>query len=359
MKKIGIMLLSVIVSMTVLAGCGKNEQPEEKPIIVKTQKIGVNDGIIEGTYTGTVRGRYETNLSFQVGGRILNRNVQLGDTVSAGTVLMAIDARDVLEKSNQGDAQVVAAKAQLDLAQSNLTRYKQLFAQEAVPASVLDQYQSAYDAAEAQYNQAVAGAQQGHNAVGYTNLIAPMSGVISAINAEAGQVVGAGQTVMTLVESGELEVEINVPENHLPDVTLGKKVEVTFWALKNVKTEGIIREVAPMADSLSRTYKVRVAIQNPPKGMNLGMTASVKVSEAKNSAIGAMMPLTAIYQTGSDAQVWVVDTSDNTVHLKKIFFEDIGSNSVRVTGLSGGDIVVTAGVHKLHEGQKIKLMEDE
>lgn len=359
MKKITVIIVSLLVSVAMLAGCGKSEQPEEKALVVKTQKIGVNDGVIEGTYAGMVRGRYETNLSFQVGGRILDRNVQAGDTVSAGTVLMVIDARDVVEKSNQGDAQVVAAKAQLDLAQANLARYKQLYAQEAIPASVLDQYQSGYDAALAQYNQAVAGAQQGHNAVEYTNLVAPMSGVISSVNAEAGQVVGAGQTVMSLVQTGELEVEINVPENHLPDVTLGKKVEVSFWALKNVKTEGVIREVSPVADNLSRTYRVRVAVPNPPKGMNLGMTASVKVSEAQNSAVGAMMPLTAIYQTGSDAQVWVVNTEDKTVHLKKISFKDIGNNAVRVIGLSNGDIVVTAGVHKLHEGQKVRLMEDE
>lgn len=358
MKKIWLLILMLVFLTGILTGCGKSEQPEEKALLVKTHVIGIGDDIIDGTYTGIVRGRYETNLSFQVGGKILNRNVQLGDMVSAGQVLMSIDARDVAEKSNQGDAQVLAAKAQLDLAQANLTRYKQLYAQDAVSASVLDQYQTAYDAALGQYNQAIAGAVQGHNALEYTNLTAPMSGVISALNAEAGQVVAAGQPVISLVQTGEMEVEINVPENHLPDVALGKQVEVTFWALKNVRVDGTIREVAPMADSLSRTYKVRVSIHNPPKGMNLGMTASVKVSEAQTSAVGAMMPLTAIYQTSTDAHVWVVDKDNNTVHLKKISFEDIGNNAVRVSGLSAGDIVVTAGVHKLYEGQKIRLMED-
>ena len=358
MKKLIAILLSILLMASLLSGCGKDNE-EQKPQLVKTQQVGEHDINVEGTYTGTVRGRYETNMSFQVGGRILNRNVQVGDHVNSGDVLMTIDPRDVVQQSNQGDAQVAAAKAQLDLAQSNLSRYQQLYAQEAIPAMVLDQYQTAYDSALAQYNQAVAGAATGHNALGYTALVASASGVISSVTAEAGQVVGAGQTVLTLVQTNELEVEINIPENHLGDVELGKTVQVSFWALKGVNVNGTVREISPMADSVSRTYKVRISIPNPPKGMNLGMTASVKVSEAKNSAIGAMMPLTAIYQTGSDAQVWVVDTSDNTVHLKKIFFEDIGRNSVRVTGLSSGDIVVTAGVHKLHEGQKIKLMEDE
>lgn len=359
MRRIAPISLVIIMCAFLLWGCGKDEIPEMKPQVVKTQQVGASSQVLEGTYTGVVRGRYETNLSFQVGGKVLERNVQLGDMVSAGQVLMTIDARDVAERSNQGDAQVVAAKAQLDLAQANLTRYQQLFAQEAISAMVLDQYQTAYDSALAQYNQAVAGAAQGHNALDYTLLTAPMSGVISAINVEAGQVVSAGQPVASMVQSNELEVEINLPENHLQDVPLGKTVQISFWALKNAKVEGIIREVSPMADGVSRTYKVRVSIVNPPKGMYLGMTANVKCTEADKGDLGELLPISAVYQTGKDAQVWVVDKGDNTVHLKNITFENTGNNSVRVKGLSLGDIVVTAGVHKLHEGQKVRLTEDE
>ena len=359
MVRIAPISLLIIMCAFLVLGCGKDEIPETKPQVVKTQQVGADSQVLEGTYTGIVRGRYETNLAFQVGGQVLNRNVQLGDRVSAGQVLMTIDARDVAERSNQGDAQVVAAKAQLELAQSNLTRYQQLYAQEAVPAMVLDQYQTAYDSALAQYNQAVAGAAQGHNALDYTLLTAPMSGVISAINVEAGQVVSAGQPVISMVQSNDYEVEINLPENHLPDVPLGKSVQITFWAIKNTKVEGVIREVSPVADGVSRTYKVRVSIKNPPKGMYLGMTASVKCTEADKGELGELLPISAIYQTGSQAQVWVVDKGDKTVHLQNITFENTGNNSVRVKGLSLGDIVVTAGVHKLHEGQKVRLTEDE
>ena len=227
MKKLIAILLSILLMASLLSGCGKDNE-EQKPQLVKTQQVGEHDINVEGTYTGTVRGRYETNMSFQVGGRILNRNVQVGDHVNSGDVLMTIDPRDVVQQSNQGDAQVAAAKAQLDLAQSNLSRYQQLYAQEAIPAMVLDQYQTAYDSALAQYNQAVAGAATGHNALGYTALVASASGVISSVTAEAGQVVGAGQTVLTLVQTNELEVEINIPENHLGDVELGKTVQVSF-----------------------------------------------------------------------------------------------------------------------------------
>nr|WP_051555397.1 efflux RND transporter periplasmic adaptor subunit [Anaerovibrio lipolyticus] len=344
---------------SLLSGCGKDNE-EQKPQLVKTQQVGEHDINVEGTYTGTVRGRYETNMSFQVGGRILNRNVQVGDHVNSGDVLMSIDPRDVVQQSNQGDAQVAAAKAQLDLAQSNLSRYQQLYAQEAIPAMVLDQYQTAYDSALAQYNQAVAGATTGHNALGYTALVASASGVISSVTAEAGQVVGAGQTVLTLVQTNELEVEINIPENHLGDVELGRTVQVSFWALKGVNVNGTVREISPMADSVSRTYKVRISIQNPPKGMQLGMTASVKCQERdRDNRDGLVLPLSAIYQINDTSQVWVVDKNTDTVSLKDIKFEEIGNNSVRVMGLNVGDIVVTAGVHKLRQGQKVRLMEDQ
>jgi RND family efflux transporter MFP subunit len=358
-KKLIAILLSILLMASLLSGCGKDNE-EQKPQLVKTQQVGEHDINVEGTYTGTVRGRYETNMSFQVGGRILNRNVQVGDHVNSGDVLMTIDPRDVVQQSNQGDAQVAAAKAQLDLAQSNLSRYQQLYAQEAIPAMVLDQYQTAYDSALAQYNQAVAGAATGHNALGYTALVASASGVISSVTAEAGQVVGAGQTVLTLVQTNELEVEINIPENHLGDVELGKTVQVSFWALKGVNVNGTVREISPMADSVSRTYKVRISIPNPPKGMQLGMTASVQCQERdRDNRDGLVLPLSAIYQINDTSQVWVVDKNTDTVSLKDIKFEEIGNNSVRVMGLNVGDIVVTAGVHKLRQGQKVRLMEDQ
>lgn len=360
MKKLIAVLLSMLLIISLVAGCGKDNEEEQKPQLVKTQQVSQQDMNAEGTYTGTVKGRYETNMSFQVGGRILNRSVQVGDHVNSGDILMSIDPRDVVQQSNQGDAQVAAAKAQLDLAQSNLSRYQQLYAQEAVPAMVLDQYQTAYDSALAQYNQAVAGAATGHNALGYTALVSSASGVISSIMAESGQVVGAGQTVLTLVQTNELEVEINIPENHLDDVELGKSVQISFWSLKGVNVNGTVREVSPMADAVSRTYRVRISVPNPPKGMQLGMTASVKCQESSgDSKEGLVLPLSAIYQIDDQPQVWVVDKGADTVSLKDVTFEKIGNNSVRVMGLNLGDIVVTAGVHKLRQGQKVRLAEDD
>ena len=355
-KKFGIICL-IAVLVASLAGCGKTDEKELPVPLVKYERASLGSNGSEASYAGSVRGRYETNMSFQVGGQILNRNVQVGQQVRAGDILMVIDAKDVVQKANQGDAQVEAARAQLALAQSNLKRYSQLYDEQAVSAAVLDQYQTAYDAAFASYQQALAGAAQGHNALSYTNLVAGADGVVSAVNAEAGQVVAAGQTVLTLVQSDELEVEIQMPENHLADVPLGKEVRVSFWALGKTEAAGIIREVSPMADSVTRTYRVRISIPQPPEGMQLGMTANVTCSHADGqiSPDTVVLPLSAIYQTEDTPQVWIVDEDSHTLSLQAVSVEAFGDNQVKVKGLKDGDLVVTAGVHKLREGLKVRL----
>ena len=328
------------------AGCGSKEAAPEKAPLVKTQQAGGNAGAVEGVYAGTVKGRYETNMAFQVGGQIISRNVQAGSLVHAGDTLMVIDARDVVQQANQGEAAVGQARAQLELAQKNLARYTELYNESAVAASVLDQYQTNYDAAFASYQNALA------------NLTAGADGVITAVQAEEGQVVAAGQTVLTLVQTGELEVEINVPENRVAELQEGTPVRVSFWAL-HTDAEGTVREIAPMADPAARTYRVRVSILQPPAGMELGMTASVALAQSDtDDAAASVLPLAAIYQTGDTPQVWVV-TDDDTVTLKDVTVEEFNGDQVIVHGLQPTDLVVTAGVHKLRDGQQVRTEADD
>lgn len=347
---------ALLLSAVIFSGCGKEAAPEPKLPLVRTQTVSVGSAAQSAEYSGSVHGRYEKNMAFQVGGQIIERSVQLGDRVSAGSVMMRIDPKDVAQKTTAADAQAEAAGAQLALAETNLARYRQLYAKAAIAAAVLDQYQTAYDAALAAYQAAAAQATEAHNALSYTELVADADGVVSGLSAEVGQVVAAGQTVLTFVESGEMEVEINVPENRLPIMSVGKNVEVSFWAMGDAKTRGIVREIAPMADPATRTYKVRVSIPNPPAGMALGMTASVNVTGEKAggaATTAAALPLSAIYQTGGKPCVWLV--KDGKVTLHEISVESFDANDAVVRGLSAGDVVVTAGVHKLHEGEEVRL----
>ncbi len=341
--------LSAIVAASLLLGGCNEEVTVQKPPVVKVKRIESSNAAQEEKFSGIVRGRYETNLAFQVGGKIISRDVQAGSLVRAGEVLMTIDPKDIAEQSRSSDAQVVAARAQLELARNNLERYTELFKSEAIAAVVLDQYKTQYDAAQANYNAALAQAQQSQNALDYTTLTANADGVISEIGAEVGQVVAAGQTVLKLVQTNEFEVAVNIPENKISAVQIGQRVTVDFWATKDI-VEGTVREISPMADSASRTFIVKISLPEV-RNIQLGMTANVSMlGEISTQAI--ILPLSAIYQTGNDAQVWLVN--DGKVSLKKIEVTAFDDNNVQVRGLSAGDIVVVAGIQKLRDGQEVR-----
>jgi RND family efflux transporter MFP subunit len=241
----------------------------------------------------------------------------------------------------------------LSLAETNLERYRNLYEQGAASRMQLDQYQNAYDVALAAVRQASAQYTQGANQLGYSTLVADSAGVISSVNAEAGQVVSAGQPILTLVKDGEREIEINVPENRIDEMRNTQQVQISFWALPGVTAEGKIREISPVADRVARTYKTRISLFNPPAGVNLGMTASVAVAGSTNQQ-AVYIPLSAIYQTGDTPNVWII--KDGVVNLRPIKAGAFGDGKIQILeGLQDGDVIVTAGVQKLREGQKVRI----
>ena len=339
----------VLCTLSLTSGCGDKEIAVQKPPVVKVQKINLSNAAQEENYSGVVRGRYETNLSFQVGGKIISRNVQAGSLVRAGEVLMTLDPKDIVEQARSNDAQIASTRAQLQLAKSNLERYTELFKAEAIASVVLDQYKTEFAAAQAAYDSAIAQAQQTQNAIEYTTLTANADGVISVIEAEVGQVVSAGQNVLTLVQTNELEVVVNIPENKISDVQIGQRVSIDFWATKDI-VSGTVREISPMADFASRTFTVKISIPDV-RNIQLGMTANVLMTSA-TATDAIILPLSAIYQTGDAAQVWLVE--NNKVSTKKIEVTAFDDNNVQVRGLKAGDTVVVAGVQKLHDGQEVR-----
>jgi membrane fusion protein, multidrug efflux system len=337
----------------VLTRCSKTETVKEEIPLVRSQIVKIDAAGQNASYSGEVRGRYETLLAFQVSGKIIKRNVELGSVVNSGEVLMEIDAKDIQQTVNISSAQIASAQSQLSLAESNLERYRKLYEQGAISQMQLEQYKNAYEVAVAAARQASAQYAQGANQLGYSALVADSAGVIASVNAEVGQVVSAGQSVITLVKDGEREIEINVPENRIDEMRNAGKVRISFWALPGVTTEGKVREISPVADKVTRTYKVRITVITPPPGVNLGMTANVTVSNVNNQA-AVYIPLSAIYQTGDQPNVWVIQ--DGLVNLRPIKVGVFGSNQMQVVkGLQDGEVIVTAGVQKLREGQKVRL----
>ena len=285
-------------------------------------------------------GRVEVKPSSQQGGDLFE-------------LVRQIDAKDIQQTVNSNSAQVYSAESQRVLAESNLNRYQQLLDQGAISHTQYDQYVNAYNVAVAGVRQASAQYAQGENQLDYSYLRADKSGVISAITAEIGQVVTSGQVVITVVQDGDREVEISVPENRIEELRKAGQIKVSFWALPNVVLDGNIREISPMADPTTRTFKVRISLLNPPEAMKLGMTAAVTVATDNNQQT-VSIPLAAIYQDGDVPKVWIVE--NDMLTLRPIQTANFGNGTIQVlSGLQQGERIVIAGVHKLKEGQKVKV----
>lgn len=349
----GLVLLSVI-GGAVWKGQAQTKQVAEDIPAVRTTVVSAAGAGENFIYSGDVHGRYESQLAFQVSGKIIKRNVELGSLVQPGDVLLQIDPKDIQQTVNNHSAQVDSTESGLRLAQSNLNRYRQLYAENAVSRATLDQYENAYDVALSTVRQASAQYTQGSNQLDYSLLYADKAGIVSSITAETGQVVTLGQSVITIVQDGEREVEINVPENRIAELGQAGHIKVTFWALPNVTVAGKVREISPMADRISRTYKVRLSLLNPPQEVKLGMTATILVPHSAQKQVAVSIPLTAIYQNGDVPAVWLMDGDHVITRVVKIGKFTDGKVQV-LAGLENGDIIVTAGVHKLREGQKVRV----
>lgn len=326
---------------------------------VRTAVVAPADANQEYVYSGEVRGRYESQLAFQVGGKVVRRNVELGSRVTQGQPLLQIDPQDIQQVLNSHEAQVASAMSQLKLAERNLKRYSQLYKEDVISRAQLERHESAYEVALASHQQALAQREQGKNQLRYATLCADKPGVVSTISAEVGQVVAPGQIVVTVVRDGEREIEINVPENRTDALRSASSIKVAFWALPDCTIDGKIREVAPMADPVSRTYRVRIALLKQLPEVKLGMTASVSMSRPHEGEGMVVVPLSAIIQTGQTTpSVWVVN--EGMVRLRPIQTGAFGDGRIQVlSGLKQGETIVTAGVHKLREGQKVNPLSGE
>lgn len=359
-KSLSAVKILVILTLIIIIPAGfmlwKNRQqpPSDTTYIptVKTMSINKSHSSINYNYAAEVRPRQEVKLSFQVSGKINEKNVQLGSSVQAGDTILALDPQDLGLNLTSNAEQVNAAQAQLKLATSNLQRYRQLYAMEAISRAQLDQYEANYSTAVANLQQLTSQYRTAQNQLNYTRLKAPLAGTITSIEAENGQFVTPGQILVTLATTQELEVEVQIPEHRLNEFQQAKTIHVSFWAQPELLVTGKIREISPTANPASRTYQARISLLNPPASINLGMTATVQLSDIQTSTnTTQLIPRTAIYQTKDRPHVWLI--TNDTVSLQAITIKNFINEQAEVIGLTAGDVIVTAGVHKLIPGQKV------
>ncbi|WP_199033223.1 efflux RND transporter periplasmic adaptor subunit [Ralstonia sp. ASV6] len=352
---------ALLTGAALLAGCGKEQPktPEVRP--VRTMTVTSEQGAGTAEFSGDVRPRIESRLGFRVPGKIVARLVDVGATVKKGQVLARLDPADLALAQQSAQAQLSAAKTDRDLAAADLKRFSELFAKGFISAAEQQRHQANFDGAQARYDQAAAGYRNQSNQAAYATLEADADGVVTGVDAEVGQVVSAGQPVVRVAQTAEKEVVVGIPEDQVDTLRKSPDVSVKLWADQSRSIPGKVREIAPAADPLTRTYTVKISIPNPPPDLKLGMTAVARFVRpsggADSGGMGVRVPISALLQEQGKNVVWLYDAASQTVKPVPVTVGEPRDNVLLVTsGLAPGQTIVTAGVHLLKAGQKVMPM---
>ena len=354
----GLFWVCAATAAALLAACSKPEPLPDPVRAVKLVTVGVQPLQAQQEYAGQVRARTESSLGFQVGGKMARRPAELGQRVRAGQLLAELDPQDYRLAAQAAQAQVSAAQTQRDLAAADARRYGALKEQNFISGAELERRQATLRSAQATLEQAQAQSRTQGNQTAYTRLVASVAGVVTAVEAEPGQVVSAGTPVLRIAVDGPRDVEFAVPEDQLSLLAPGQSVQVRLWAGQAL-LPGKVREVAASADPVTRTYAVKVAIDStgaaPPP---LGATAYVALGAGRSAgpAVAMHLPTSALLRQGEGTAVWVYEPGTGTVRAQPVQLAGAdGNDAVVASGLSPGMQVVAAGVHVLAPGQKVTV----
>ncbi|GGY65123.1 hemolysin secretion protein D [Cellvibrio zantedeschiae] len=360
MRTIASIFIGLLVVST-FSSCSKPAEKSEDIRPVRAIQLEAAQQQVKSEYSGNVQARVESNLSFRVSGKIQKRKVDVGTLVKPGQVLMQLDPQDLRLVQAQAEANFKAAKSNFELAEFEVKRYQELRKTNAISQSAMDAKNTAFESAKANFEQAQAAYKTQSNQAAYASLTSDVEGVVTAINAEVGQVVAAGSPVVQVAKAGELEVVVGVPENNVEVIKRANQIEIRLWANPKEIINGKIRELSPVADAATRTFIAKVSILNPtPKQaalVKLGMTAAVQFVVNTPGAF-VKVPLTALYQERGTTSVWIVEK--NIVKLVPVQVGGVSGNDVLLTGgVVSGQTVVTAGVHVLNPGQRVSILPQE
>ena len=352
--------LLIALATAMLAACSKPAPAPEPVRAVRT--VTVSPQTAGGTYeyAGEIRARTESRLSFRVSGKMTRRLVDLGDAVRAGQVLAQLDARDLRLGQEAARAGVAAAQAGYDQSAADFKRYKDLSEKGFIGPAEIDRREMAMKTARAQLDQARAQSSVQGNQAGYAALLADANGVVTGIDLEPGMVASAGTPVLRLAHDGPRDVVFSVPEDKVGLVksmaTQPGRFQVRLWGADDAPLPATIREISAAADPVTRTFLIKADIGSASvNGTRLGQTATVSMALPEVAGV-TKLPLSALREEGGRSTVWLVDRGSMTVQARDVKLAGADGNEAVITsGLAPGQIVVTAGVHVLSPGQKVKF----
>ncbi|WP_081943085.1 efflux RND transporter periplasmic adaptor subunit [Dickeya fangzhongdai] len=356
--RISVLVVLLLLTVGLLSGCNDagSEPAPAPPRPVRTVTVAPSATGEVLSQIGEIRPTEETALGFRLDGRVVSRAVDVGAIVKEGDVIATLDARDSENQLQSAKADLTRAVASERLAEQNLNRMKQLAPNGAISRSQLDEAQSNWASAVSVREGAQASVKSAQDRLGYTRLSAPVAGVITSVSANPGQVVNAGQEVVRLATFAGRDAVFNISERLITSGLKDPLVTVSLLSNPAIKTQGHVRDVSPLADSETRTWRVRVSLVEPPQEMVLGATVQGEVTLPGGNAIE--LPASALTRQGDRPAVFVVDPQTQTLRLQPIALRNYSDSQIVVDdGLAAGDKVVTAGVSKLRAGEKVLLTE--
>ncbi|PSJ56207.1 efflux RND transporter periplasmic adaptor subunit [Pseudaminobacter soli (ex Li et al. 2025)] len=325
--------------------------PAPRPVLF----VAVTPQIVRTVgFAGTVEPQYQSDLGFRVLGRIVSRDVNVGDLVKKGQRLATLDPVSYQLAVRSAQADLASATARLENAAATETRQRTLLQQNITTQAEFDAAQQARETADAGVTRAKAKLDTAEEQLDYTELRAEFDGVVTATAADLGQVVQPGQTVVTVARPDIREAVVDLPDSIGRDLRLGNRLDIFLQVDPSVQASGSVREIAPQADPTTRTLRVRGTLANPPESFRLGTTITARVTT--QAAPGFDLPVSALLERGGKTMVWVVDPVTRTVSTRDVTIAARDGSAVRVLdGVTSGTRVVTAGVHSLTPGQTVKI----
>ncbi|MCF5713007.1 efflux RND transporter periplasmic adaptor subunit [Pseudomonas tremae] len=350
MKRLSCLLLGGLL----LSGCGKDEKPPEPVRPVVFVKALPESNLAFGRFAGNIQARYQSVLGFRVSGRIARRNVDVGSEVKKGDLLATLDPTDQQNnvRARQGD--LANVQAQWINAQANARRQQELFDRGVGAQAQLDIALTDLKTASSSQEQAKAAAQQARDQLSYSELRSDHDAVVTEWKVEAGQVVTAGQEVVTLARPDIKEAVIDLPAALAEQLPGDVVFTVASQLNPEVNTTAIIREIEPQADSTTRTRRARLSLTDTPPAFRLGTAISVKLSSTISPRM--RLPISALQEVDGKLQVWIVDPQSQTVSPRTVSIISRDNDSFLLAdGVKAGEKVVSAGVNSLKPGQQVKV----
>jgi len=370
--------LIALAAIGLLSACGRTEEalpPEIRPVRVITIESRADSGGV--ALTGTVQAQTEINQSFRIDGRLIERTVDIGDTVRPGQLIARLDTQNEEAGLQSARAQLAAAQARAIEAESNFIRMRELVAEDAVSRATFEQAEALRKTAVAQVDAAQSQLDLAQNRIGFTRLVSDVAGVVTARGPQPGAGVSAGRMILPVARAGARDAVFDVPAQIKDETALGldgsgtraagakaqpggeprrPDIKVVLSSNPKVTAVGRVREVSPRADPVTGTFAVRVKLIDPPEAMRLGSTVTGRIT--LDAVPGITIPATALVRADGKTAVWVVDPKASTVSMRNITLRASDASLIQVaSGLNPGDVVVTAGVQALRPGQKVRLLE--